>query len=513
MKQFQPYHHTAVVLVLLIYVAVRLWGLTGTCLWFDEIFSVHAAEHAWNELYPFVALDLIHPPLFYILLKLWIAAGGEGLLWLRLLPAVFSIVAIVPFVLLCSELSIKFWPRILALFLLATNGCLIKYAQEVRMYSLLMCLSLFSLWLFVRFFRTGRGVVPLISVNLLVVYTHYFGWLIVLAEVVAVLMIQRARWRQIAVMTGILILGFLPWVFVVWQPAVSGSLLGQNIGWMVRPDGHEIAQFLLDLVEPFYQQPTTADAASDYRVSVPLLLIFVIALIVYLSKLKAKSADENETLRLLAIFAGVPVAAAFFASWLLPYSIWGTRHLIMVFPIMAILAASAITAMRIRWLRIAFLTFVILLTAYAFVLQTRGHGVVSVWCGFEALGENVLAKSPNGPVYVFEDLAAYHLWFAFRNNPDLKMRQRVVKLEGIPGIAEDKAFFLPRGLDDEYVRRESRLPLDGQIWIVYRAPTFDLTKPPMATFLERGFEVERSEVVDSGESKEFAVFLRKRDQK
>jgi len=270
---------------------------------------------------------------------------------------------------------------------------------------------------------------------------------------------------------------------------------------------------LLDLVEPFYQQPTTADAASDYRVSVPLLLIFAIALIVYLSKLKDKPEEKKEIVRLLALFAGIPIAAAFLSSWLLPYSIWGTRHLIVVFPIVAILAASAITAMRIRWLRIAFLTFVILLTAYAFVLQTRRHGVVSVWCGFEALGKNVLAKSQNGPMYVFEDLAAYHLWFAFRNNPDLKMRQRVVKLEGIPGIAEDKAFFLPRGLDDEYVRRESRLPLDGQIWIVYRAPTFDLTKPPIATFLERGFEVEGSEVVDSGESKEFAVFLRKRDQK
>ena len=63
-----------------LYVAARLWRLTASCLWFDEIFSVHAARHTWGALWRFAAADLIHPPLFYALLKLWTAAGGESLL-------------------------------------------------------------------------------------------------------------------------------------------------------------------------------------------------------------------------------------------------------------------------------------------------------------------------------------------------------------------------------------------------------------------------------------------------
>src|SRR5204862_5730567 len=106
--------------ILALYIAARLWGLTDSCLWFDEIFSVHAAEHAWNELFSFVALDLIHPPLFYVLLKVWILIGGEGDMWLRLLPVFFSVVAVAPFMLLGRELKIQFWPRVLGLFLLAT---------------------------------------------------------------------------------------------------------------------------------------------------------------------------------------------------------------------------------------------------------------------------------------------------------------------------------------------------------------------------------------------------------
>ena len=91
--------------VLAIYVGTRFWNLTFSCLWFDEIFSVHAAEHNWNSILNFVALDLIHPPLFYLLLKAWIAIGGESLLWLRSFPVVFSIVAIVPFFLFVPRAS------------------------------------------------------------------------------------------------------------------------------------------------------------------------------------------------------------------------------------------------------------------------------------------------------------------------------------------------------------------------------------------------------------------------
>src|SRR3954453_6165181 len=102
------YTHVAVLLVLIcIYVAVRFWRISDTCLWFDEIYSVHAAEHPWNEVLGFVALDLIHPPLFYLLLKVWIGIGGEGVVWLRSLSVVLSVIAIFPIVRICWELGLS----------------------------------------------------------------------------------------------------------------------------------------------------------------------------------------------------------------------------------------------------------------------------------------------------------------------------------------------------------------------------------------------------------------------
>src|ERR687890_2762417 len=121
-------HPSSLALVAL-YVAARLWRLTASCLWFDEIFSVHAARHTWAGLWRFAAADLIHPPLFYALLKLWTAAGGESLLWLRLFPALTAIAALVPFLLLARELRLNTQGTTLALLLVASNGYLIKYAQ------------------------------------------------------------------------------------------------------------------------------------------------------------------------------------------------------------------------------------------------------------------------------------------------------------------------------------------------------------------------------------------------
>src|SRR3954466_6188867 len=115
-------------LVIVLFIAARLWHLTSSCLWFDEIFSVHAAEHPWGSILQFAAADLVHPPLFYLLLKIWIGIGGESLIWLRLLPVTISIAAVVPALLMARELHLSPSETALALVLLAVNGYLIKYA-------------------------------------------------------------------------------------------------------------------------------------------------------------------------------------------------------------------------------------------------------------------------------------------------------------------------------------------------------------------------------------------------
>jgi uncharacterized membrane protein len=487
------------------YVLVRLWNLSASCLWFDEIFSVHAADHPWNELFSFVALDLIHPPLFYVRLKLWMDIVGDDVFSLRLLPVIISAIAIIPFLLLCRELKLRTWVTALALFLLAINGSLIKYAQEVRMYSLLMCLSLFSMWLFARYFNRGKSLAWLLLVNVLVVYSHYFGWFVVSAEVLAILIFQRTKWRPIVAMFGVVVASFLPWMIAVWRAAQSGSALGQNIGWMSRPGPREIWTFIIDLIEPFYYQASNAEPTSIWRVSAPILLIILIAVVLYFAYWNQRTDDEKRRVYFLSIFAGLPIIAAFIVSWLLPYSIWGTRHLIIAFPPLAILAAIALSAVSLRWLRVAAITLIVLFSVYAFALYATRRTPQYSWCAWEQLGTDINASET--PVFATEDLIAYHLWFARRKEEGAGAR--MTKVDGLEGVNEDKAFFLPRGFDAVSRKKLDEIN-DSRLWLALRFEKDPMPKdPPLRDFLKAGYRIVDQKSIGTSEGTSAIVLLEK----
>lgn len=491
---------TVIAVLAILYVAVRFWGLTASCLWFDEIFGVHAAQHSWNTILSFVAQDLIHPPLFYILLKLWITVGGESVYWLRMFPVIFACLSIVPFMFLCKELRIGRTATAIAFFLVAINGSLIKYAQEVRMYSLLQFLSLVSIWLFVRYFRKGKNLVPLIIVNILLVHSHYFGWFVVSAEVLAIIAFQRIKVRAILLMLVVTAVSFIPWAVAVWRFASAGADVGQNIGWMQKPGIVEISQFVFNLVEPFYYAASSIDPVSVFRITLPILAILVAAVVLFLVDWKKYTEEDRETTKLLLLCVSAPLIIAFIASWAMPNSIWGTRHLIIVFAPFSILAGVAIAKISFPFLRVAAMTLIVLFGGYAFFNSAQREAVTYSWCAWEPLA--VEAKSLSAAnIYAFEDLTAYHLWFGELSN---QTNAKVFRVENIDGLVEDKAYFLPRGFDE--VKRVDFVSIDEpRLWIAFRAKNLTEKEPPLRNFLVKGYHVVDQKIMTAGTEK--AIFL------
>ena len=207
--------------------------------------------------------------------------------WLRLFPVLLSLLAVWPFYLLCRELRLRFTTIVLALVFFSVNGALIKYAQEVRMYSMLLFLSLVSLWLFTRFFFRGKNIWILTIVNALMIYTHYFGWFVVTAEVLAILFFQRIKIRHVLIMFGIQVLAFVPWIWALLKAAGTGAGVQQNIGWIARPGISAILDFVFDIVEPFYFQQSNAQPSSLLYISVPILVVIGAAKLWYIAQWKS----------------------------------------------------------------------------------------------------------------------------------------------------------------------------------------------------------------------------------
>ncbi|MGH9967861.1 MAG: glycosyltransferase family 39 protein [Pyrinomonadaceae bacterium] len=503
-------------LILGLFIGVRLWRLTSSCLWFDEIFSVHAASYDWTRLLSFVAADIIHPPLFYALLKVWIAIGGESLPWLRLLPVLISFAAVVPFFMLCRELGLRAADTKFALLLMAVNGYLIKYAQEVRMYSLLLFFAVCSLWLFIRFIRSAadskKQLLVLSALNLLLVYTHYYGWLLIATEAAFLLLWRRDKLPGFSIAAGILLLCFSPWVYTVTRAGEPSRGLMQNIGWVARPRLEDVARFFTLLNEPFYFRQSTSEPLYYRWSAFAGLLIFGLPLIrLAWRTLRGKRQEEGkrtEAIKWLLLFFCVPLALAFFFSWIFPYSVWGTRHLIIVAVPYAFLAAISLNSLRPQLVRLlvfgVMITWFVLAGTLMVVRPERSY----IWCAWEELGRRLsqqqAARADVVKIYAFEDLIAYHLWFALGRKDGERYKVGVVK--GMPGLGEDPAYFLPRAFSAIEVRDQSTLN-EEHFWIAFRDTSWDETSPPLKTLTERGYTVRKVLETSAGGQRAFLVEL------
>jgi hypothetical protein len=293
------------------FAAARLAQLTAVCLDGDEIFSVTLVRETWPELLRKTAWDAVHPPLFYCLLKVWVAIGGEGLWWVRLLPALLGIAAAAPWYLLCRELRLPRLETNLALALGAVHPLLLYYSQHVRMYSLFLLLSLVSLWLFTR----GRRA-ALALINTLLVYTHYFGWLLIAIQCVF------GKRRAVAA-NAVPALLFLPWAVVAAGALAAKGGLDANLAWVPKPGLAELTWFFGEL-----SGWTTIGAWG------------LVPAAVWLAALPRKNFPW-----LLAAVSVAPAVAALLVSRILPESVWGHRHLIFAAPAFLMLCALSLGRM------------------------------------------------------------------------------------------------------------------------------------------------------------------------
>src|SRR5215204_2254320 len=138
-----PKGATVPILVLLGLTVFALWHHTralGQALWMDEGLSIGIASQPLLDIPHTLRVDG-SPPLYYMLLGIWTRAIGDGPAETQGLSVAISVLA-VPAALWAGWSLFGRRAGYICALLFAFNGFLAAYAQETRMYALMILLSL-----------------------------------------------------------------------------------------------------------------------------------------------------------------------------------------------------------------------------------------------------------------------------------------------------------------------------------------------------------------------------------
>ena len=216
-------HEIALLLILLLVAALRLWGIGAKSLWLDEIMTVQKASMPFSQMMEQIKQHDAHPPLFQIVEWGWLRLGrGDG--FARIPSAAFGVAAVWLAYLIARRLFSK-RTGLFAALLMALSYFHIYYSQEARLFSLVTTLFLAQVYVLLRILHqrgkahwawwSAYGLLALLSL-----YTYALCVVTIAALAVVYLLHiwkrpqqrQLKQWIAVHIVVALL---FLPWVPVL----------------------------------------------------------------------------------------------------------------------------------------------------------------------------------------------------------------------------------------------------------------------------------------------------------
>jgi hypothetical protein len=207
--------------------AVRI-PLMDQSLTLDEPHAWVIAEGSLGDLFRELRAGYeIHPPLYFMLA--WLAGKfGDPVVWVRM-PSLVLGTASVPLTYLLGRLTVGRTAAAAGAALLALSPFAVHYSTDARPYATLMffCLaSTLALLMAVDTRRAGWWVLYAVSACA-VLYTHYFGAFVLLAQAGWTIWVARDQGRAVLLSYIGIAVGYLPWVpSLLDQPHTTSDYAG-----------------------------------------------------------------------------------------------------------------------------------------------------------------------------------------------------------------------------------------------------------------------------------------------
>lgn len=192
-------------------------NLVATSLWADEGWTIAASAEA-NPIQVvdnWVAVD-VHPPLFFVALNLWRQFTGDTIFELRYFSVLVSLIGVVVMYRL-GRAMFSVQAGYLAALFFGVHDLVSVLTHEVRHYPAQQTIGALALWLYWRFWQQptrGRGIAFAIG-GVALIYTHYWGALVLLAIGLHILITKRKAIKPYLIAGMGISLLYVPWLPVI----------------------------------------------------------------------------------------------------------------------------------------------------------------------------------------------------------------------------------------------------------------------------------------------------------
>jgi mannosyltransferase len=209
----------------------------GESLWMDEGLSIGIASQPLFDIPGVLRMDG-SPPLYYMLLSVWMDVVGNGPAETQGLSVAIALVSI-PGGLWAGWSLFGRRAGLICATLCAVNPFLTAYAQETRMYSMMLVLSLLATAAFLHVFAFGRRrYLPLFfGLLALMLYTHNWGLFLAAGMTCALVPCwyvsenRHSFWRDALIGFGGAGLLYLPWL-----PTLLHQIQHTGAPWLNPPN-------------------------------------------------------------------------------------------------------------------------------------------------------------------------------------------------------------------------------------------------------------------------------------
>jgi len=321
--------------------------------------QIKPGSSAADTIHSLALEDAQHPPLYFLMARLWMQEFGSSITASRTLPALLSLLSLPLMYALAQELFASNLTSLLASAILALSPFDILFAQTARQYSLLTAIVIGSSWLLLRAVRLqswSNWVLYALSIAL-GFYTHpFFSFTLIGHGIFVVfycLFVTPKKLRGHVInsqfflaLTAALIL-YIPWIYVLGSNLQRASATTDwtrvSPGWL-----YLVKLWTLSFTALFFDLDFGFDNILTYLARVPLVILIIAAIYQIFYRASRSS--------LLFVFISIFVPFLILA---LPDLIIGgkrsavSRYLISCFPgvqlAVAYLLANSVAAGRRLW--------------------------------------------------------------------------------------------------------------------------------------------------------------------